>query len=577
MKRRAREQGASEVEIAGLQKLAVEDTIKGLDINPVSLQLAASQLTAGNQEITYRRMGLRLMPYGPQPDNPAQVSAGTLELLGQKAIVSRDGELGLADDRIRSQSIWESDDTDLEDAVDAAKDARIAIMNPPFDRSKMGKKFPQETRRALRKRVDEIGRLLVRNDNDMEDFADENALGPLFVGLADRCLEASTGILTMVHPTIALTNPSGQHERIVLAQRFHIHTVLTCHQPGQINMSQDTSINESVIVLRRHDGSKPPTRFVNLDRFPIDEEVSDLHDCLLECRHGQIPNGWGEVSYWPAERVAEGDWTPAVWRSNALAQFSMRYANDPLLTAISDIERYTVRSSSQRLYENFERSDQASPNGIPVLDSKGAEGQTSINARPDSYWVPKRGRERQAEHYSRWASHLLVTAGQRNNTARLTATAGDTRYLGNGWSPVVGASPDDAKAIAVFINSTPGRIQLMRRPAKTLEFPQYKPEIIRGIRIPDLKDDRVRQILADCWERTKDTEVPQFRDGECEVRRLWDEAVAEAMGWDAAELSRLRHLLHQEPHVRGLGYGQYADEAGEEPANWADDSEDPEE
>ena len=76
---------------------------------------------------------------------------------------------------------------------------------------------------------------------------------------------------------------------------------------------------------------------------------------------------------------------------------------------------------------------------------------------------------------------------------------------------------------------------------------------------------RIRQILSDCWERTKDMEVPQFRDGECKVRRLWDEAVAEAMGWDAAELSRLRHLLHQEPHVRGLGYSQYADEA--EPAD----------
>ena len=55
-------------------------------------------------------------------------------------------------------------------------------------------------------------------------------------------------------------------------------------------------------------------------------------------------------------------------------------------------------------------------------------------------------------------------------------------------------------------------------------------------------------------------EVPQYRDGECEVRRLWDEAVAEAMGWDAGDLARLRHLLHQEPHVRGLGYGQYMDE-----------------
>ena len=101
----------------------------------------------------------------------------------------------------------------------------------------------------------------------------------------------------------------------------------------------------------------------------------------------------------------------------------------------------------------------------------------------------------------------------------------------------------------------------MRRPAQTLEFPQYKPEIIGSIKIPDIKDDRIRQTLVDCWERTKDMEVPQFRDGECEVRRLWDEAVAEAMGWDADDLAHLRELLNNEPHVRGLGYGQYGDEA----------------
>ena len=68
MKRRAREQGASETQIADLQRLAVEDTIKGLDINPISLQLAASQLTAGNHEIRYRNIGLELMPYGPRRD-----------------------------------------------------------------------------------------------------------------------------------------------------------------------------------------------------------------------------------------------------------------------------------------------------------------------------------------------------------------------------------------------------------------------------------------------------------------------------------------------------------------------------
>ena len=50
MKRRAREQGASEAQIADLQRLAVEESIRGLDINPISLQLAASQLTPATRK-----------------------------------------------------------------------------------------------------------------------------------------------------------------------------------------------------------------------------------------------------------------------------------------------------------------------------------------------------------------------------------------------------------------------------------------------------------------------------------------------------------------------------------------------
>ena len=99
---------------------------------------------------------------------------------------------------------------------------------------------------------------------------------------------------------------------------------------------------------------------------------------------------------------------------------------------------------------------------------------------------------------------------------------------------------EEAKATAVFMNSTAGRLQLMRNAGRKITFPMYSPASYANIRIPDTKDERIRRILADCWERTKDMEVPQFRDGECEVRRIWDEAVAKAMGWDAAELERLR-------------------------------------
>ena len=566
MKRRAREEGASGTQIADLQKLAVEETIKGLDINPISLQLAASQLTAGNQEIRYREMGLHLMPYGPQKDNPAQVSVGTLELLGQRTIVARDSELGLADDQINSQAAWsQRDEAELEDAVAAVKEAHIVIMNPPFtNRAKMGEKFPKEIQQALRFRVDALENQLLNSAPGFKDFTSQNSVAPSFVMLADYCLPNTSGVLTMINPTIALSGPSGLNERRTLAHLYHIHTILSCHQPGNVNMSQHTGVNESIVVMRRENSQKSPTRFVNLDRLPIDDaEVDDLHRCLLECQQGQIANGWGEVSEWPKERIAEGDWTPAIWRSPGLAKAAEELTRNPALQPLGSIPGCIAHDGSRRVRENFDRSNQRNEESIPILESKGAEGQKTIKSTPDGHWVFKKGRERQARHYLDWSSHLLITAGQNNSTARLTATASETKYLGQTWFPVVGLLPDEAKAVAVFANSTPGRLQIMRGAGRTLLFPTYSPDATNNIRIPNVKDDNIRQTLVDCWEKTKDMEVPQFRDGECEVRRLWDEAVADAMGWDADELARLRNLLHQEPHVRGLGYNQYGDELEE--------------
>ena len=259
MKRRAAEQGADETRIAQLQKIAVEETIKGMDINPVSLQLAASQLTTGNQDIRYRQMGLHLMPYGPNQHDPNRVSAGTLELLGQRAIVRRIGELDIPDDDIGSQSVWAEESAELEDAVDAAKNARIVIMNPPFtNRAKLGEKFPKHIQQLLRKRVDAMERYLVSNDPEMKDFVDKNALEPLFTALADRNLEQQTGVMTNITPTVALSAPSALNKRLLLAQRFHIHTVVTSHQPRNVNMSQNTNINESIIVAKKYICTPPP-------------------------------------------------------------------------------------------------------------------------------------------------------------------------------------------------------------------------------------------------------------------------------------------------------------------------------
>ena len=508
---------------------------------------------------------------------------GTLELLGQKSIVSREGELDLGDDAIGSQATWASaDDTDLEDAVDAARDARIVIMNPPFtNRANMGEKFPTIIQQRLRSRVDALENILVSADKGLDGIMDKNALRPLFVGLADRCIDPKMGALTMILPTVALCAPAGLEERRILAGRYHIHTIVTSHDPGQINISQNTAINESIVIAKRNQGHTSPTRIIQLDRMPTDEkEVQDLYLGIVRCQKGHIDNGWGHISYWPADRVETGDWTSSVWRSPELAEAAAAFATHPELQPIAGMSGLKMPFTGRDLFRGaFERTRDAIPGGFWVLGSKAADGQMTIQSTPDEYWSPKTkkrseellrlngGTYSEVAKMLRKAGRLLITAGQDNSTARLTATADDKSYVGSGWIPITGLAAEEAKAVALFVNSTPGRLQLMRNPGRKMSFPTYRPAGIGNIKIPDIKDVRIRGILADCWERTKDMIVPQFRDGECEVRRLWDEAVAEAMGWDAEELTRLRLLLHQEPHVRGLGYGQYADELDIEPAN----------
>ena len=442
MKRRAKVHGANSREVADLQKVAVEEVIKGLDINPVSLQLAASQLTAGNDDTRYRRMGLYQMPYGPQADNLRKVSAGTLELLGQRRVVGRPGEMDLGDDSIGAQAVWEDDDAELEDAVAAAVDARIVIMNAPFTRrAKMGEKFPDNIKKMLQRRVDALEQLLARNDSEMVDFVDKNALRPLFTALADLCTKQQGAVVTMVAPVAALCGTSGLQERKVLAQRFHIDTVLTCHQPGQTSVSQNTGINESIIVAKRYDGPKPPTRFINLDRFPADEaEVGELHESLACCAIGPIPNGWGEVSEWPAERVGAGDWSAAIWRSPELAKASAHYANHEELHSMSYLEISPHRTSDEILRFCKPATDNP-PYGIRILETAGQDGQYRIESQPEGYYIPREINEeiRQAnggtypviDKILNKAGYLLFPFRQDNSSARLTAVSGGRKARWN--------------------------------------------------------------------------------------------------------------------------------------------------
>ena len=525
MKQRAHGAGATEPEIAALQKLAVEETISGLDFNPVSLQLAAAQLTAGNTDIAYRKMGLHRMPYGPRDDSIDNIGAGALELLAQRAIIGRATELGLAEQELGSERLrLAHDDPTLENAVDAVAQARVVIMNPPFtSRAKMGEKFSNEIRGRLRARVDGLEQTLVENDPELDGFVSRTSIAPLFEALAEKCADATEAVVAMVRPTIVLAGPASLRMRQIFARRFHIHTLLTCHQPGDINLSQNTAINESLIVACRHTSAtvpRPPTRVISLDRMPAnDQEVTELHDGLLRGKAGVLPDGWGEVSEWPVDRIEAGDWTAGVFRAPALADAAFSFSTDETLVRMEDqnLVPSAVLSGGAQMRE-FPQADANARGVFPVLESKSADAQLSIRGVADNHRAPRRSVPKRewievpgtdgpqhpdtARRIVTQASHLLVTAGQDTGTGRLTAVAQEERHVGVGWLPVPGITLVKAKAAAVFLNSTAGRLQLLRNPGRKLAFPQYRPAGLQTIRLPDFSDRALVQRLARCWDAT---------------------------------------------------------------------------
>ncbi len=567
MKRRAKEQGADETEVSKFHKLAVEDVIHGLDINPISLQLAASQLTASNHDVRFKHMQLYQMPYGVDSENPNLVSAGTLELLGQSDIIPQSQEI-FAENR-KSKTIWDDDDrrqadTELEKVVKAAKNSRIVIMNPPFtNRKKMGEKFTQDIQERLRKRIDYLHDKLEASDKGLKNFADKNSIGPLFTALADACVDKNDGIITIILPTIALTGASGLIERKILADRFHIHTIITSHAIKNINMSQNTSINESIIIMSRDNkDSVKNTRIINLDKMPQNEEgVASLYNEIHRTNLGDMNNGWGNISESNKKNILQGDWSKGCFRCDILADAIGDILNNGNMLELESRGAKFNLTYPILVKSKFKHCDNDLKNSFPILDSKsggGVIGQKYIKSTPDTFWmgIGDDG-EKNAEKLLNKSGYLLITSGQDISSARLTAVASDKKYVGRGWSPLSNIDINEAKGLAVFLNSTIGRLQFLRIPSQSLHFPIYAPSSLKTIMIPDLKNKNIYDKLEKCWELTKDMEVPQYRDGECEVRQLWDRAVCDAIDLDYEYISKLRNLLHKEPIVRGKSYGEY--------------------
>ena len=128
---------------------------------------------------------------------------------------------------------------------------------------------------------------LVASDEAAGGLIDINSIRTFLTPLIDCVLDRDDGVLAKILPMTACTATSGREERQFLASRFWIKYVVMCHDPKNINLSQETDINECLLIgTRRGAGERKSTTFVNLSRYPLNTD--DARAIAAALREGKF-------------------------------------------------------------------------------------------------------------------------------------------------------------------------------------------------------------------------------------------------------------------------------------------------
>lgn len=390
-----------------------------------------------------------------------------------------------------------------------------------------------------------------------------DSISPPFSFILAERVHPEHGVVGKIMPTTAVINssPAGRAERCFLASQFEIDSVVTLHDPKGFCWSVQGQ-QESLLLMRRtpHHARSGTVHFVSVRQRPSSaDEARRLYDQISAGDLGDL----GRVCEWPEDRVRNGDWSPAVFYEPELAEICWQFDQWPAgknarFARVGDLyDVYTTKETVGK--SKWTWCDERNAE-VLVAKSASESGQTQIQGVVDG-WARRapaqRNRERERQNLLDKAGHLLVTNTQNASSGRLVAVASTRPIVGYAWTPVQRVTKQDAQALAVWINSTIGRILLRKYASRSTHWPMYQPAAIKQLVVPNTASrhwQRVRQPLLEAYRATKDMTVPQYREPDAEVRQVWDRAVAKTAGVPVRSMNHWRKLMDAEPFVRGTSH-----------------------
>ena len=521
----------------------VEDVLWGYDVNVTATHMAASTLGMLSPNTRFYRMNIRRARLGVFDGEPYLGSLGFLS-----------GSIPLAPESSYTQQVEsEQGDGELPPSMD------LVVMNPPFTRDSLRHdQFSREDELAIKRREKEM-----LEGQPHQAAARLHSSGGAFTVLAEKMLRDDTGTVALVLPSVVPTAPSNLALRQYLAQRFHIDTIVSSHDPKRIFFSESTSIGEILLVCRRWNdaGTKPPTRVVNLARNP----AAPLEALDTAARIERVGESDGQTSHdftlqqVPADRIERGDWYAVNFLSPFLVE-AYRTISETFpgsVPAVPLSELAAIGPEGRRIRDSYTASAMPTVSGRRALWHHKTDITQSMTAQTDVYIEPKEGKRHLADRYWEQRSRLLLPHRLWLPLARVAAVMLPERAVGSIWTPCRPHDPDIAKALCLYLNSTPGLLALLGgRDNRKPSYPSFSLDTLRSLPIPNLAalGTDERRLLDSWFDWLKDQALQPFPQIHLDpVRQQIDDAVTQALGLDPEWVASIRRELAREPSVTDGG------------------------
>lgn len=525
-----------------ISQFLIEEVLTGYDVNLTATHLAATTLGLLSPKTTFQNMKIGRALLGVEN---GKAYLGSLEFLSQ--------------DGLPQMLPWPTgvEQFETEQEISKAELADLVIMNPPFTRADIRHdQFSASEEKKLKQRENEIFGSIAGGINRAHN-------GGGFMALAEYLAKPDSGTVAVVLPTVGATNYSTRLMRIYWAEKLHIDTIITSHDPSRIYFSENTSIGEMLLICRRiHNKTEnAATRVINLYENPATPaEAISVALAIIKGNNDRIR---GTVQEWPRERIESGNWGAVQFLSPHLNERFIELGNGKFFASRQLGLLAEIGPAGRRIRDAFNKSISPDKGGMVALWEHKTQITQKMLANTDTYIVARESKRHLAEKYWSQRGTFLLANRARLNTVRCMSVRLSQKTVGSLWVPCrfLKRHLDVElleKATCAYLNSTVGILAILGdRTNKIPSYPHFSLDDLRRVPVPDfnLLDEGQVTALATAYDTLCNFELlplPQME--ECETRKALDRTVTSALGVAPEIVASIRRELTREPSVTGKPY-----------------------